>query len=463
VLAAHERFRLLIDLELRFDVLLAYNDAGPALKHHGAPALATVKVVGPEERARALAKGQSEPPDVRIKIDADRWGARSFRARAAVLAHELYHVLPVTKKGKLSVERDAYGRPRLKLIPDDWSYTGFAEVAAWYGEDSAEVRSYKALGEILSQGSLSFMAEDGATLSDKPAAPPPAPRTTAEARAGVLGDALLALISLGGYTPEEAAGAIERLDPAAACRCETVAEVVELVALARVDAEDARPSRGKKARAVDAMLSAGMDAAEARRREVNDTFPPPAPVANFPTPDAFQAGEPPVEARGSQKDGDDAPASVRVCNRCDTPRAGSVGVCPNCKSPEFRLGDAAAAAALAAVETVTTARPKRARKPKPEPETVAIEGPAGLFCVHPNNCKNAHYAVRAASLAGAILFAKAAHKAVKVVPDAGQVAKFGLKIQATVDARGNLLDGPDKPEAYERPAARTKPRTAARG
>ena len=157
VLSFHDRFTPIVDAGVRFDLLMASNDNGNPLKHHGSVAAAMIKIVGPEERARVLARGETDPPDLRIKIDAGRWGRLTDRQRMALLAHELYHVELVTKPNSVILKRDAYDRPVIKLIPDDWTINGFVEVASWYGEDAAERRSYKGVGELLAQKTFGFV------------------------------------------------------------------------------------------------------------------------------------------------------------------------------------------------------------------------------------------------------------------------------------------------------------------
>ena len=151
VIERHGMFAPIATHDVRVEILMAWSDKGAAVKVHGAPALASIKVVSGEERARG-------GPDLRIKIDSFRFGQLSARSREAVIAHELYHVR--FKHHGSDVERDIYGRPIVRLIPDDWCINGFRRVAEWYGEDSVERISYGRLGEILGQKSLPFDEEE---------------------------------------------------------------------------------------------------------------------------------------------------------------------------------------------------------------------------------------------------------------------------------------------------------------
>ncbi len=158
VISRHERFSDLRKFGVVIEVLMAWSDNDQPIKHHGAVAIASVKVVGGEERANG-------GPDVRIKIDAKRYLALGKASREAVFAHELYHI-EVQYSGGDGVKRDPYGRPVIKTIPDDWTINGFQEVAEWYGEASIERRSYQAVGGLLEQRRL--FPSEGSTTEVEP-------------------------------------------------------------------------------------------------------------------------------------------------------------------------------------------------------------------------------------------------------------------------------------------------------
>jgi hypothetical protein len=173
--ALAKRFPQLEDEELNIEVLAAtHPDGGPAVKHHGSPALAVIKVVKPEERSTG-------GPDLRIVVDLARYAKLNRRSQEALFAHELFHVqVAKTKQGK--TKRDPYGRPVTRLRPDDWSITGFKEVADWYGEDSIEHRSYRVLGEALRQSLFEFFSRDpDADPESDVVAPPTIPARIAAA------------------------------------------------------------------------------------------------------------------------------------------------------------------------------------------------------------------------------------------------------------------------------------------
>ena len=171
VIERHAMFAQLVTHELKIEVLMAWSDKGSAVKVHGAPAIASIKAVSGEERSRG-------GPDVRIKVDAFKFNSLPAESREAVFAHELYHIRLKPNGG--DVERDTYGRPVVRLIPDDWCINGFQRVAEWYGEHSVERIGYRRLGEILGQKSLPL-----GEAADEPAAADEKVDVDAELTAGV--------------------------------------------------------------------------------------------------------------------------------------------------------------------------------------------------------------------------------------------------------------------------------------
>jgi hypothetical protein len=143
----HDRFAEITDSETKIDVLMVWADNDKPIKVHGATATAKIQVIKGDRRVR----GES---DLEILVDAKRYGALKARSREAMFAHELYHIEYNHGGDGESVKLDVYGRPDVHLIPDDYTINGFKTVADWYGDDSLEVRSHRAVGEILSQGTL---------------------------------------------------------------------------------------------------------------------------------------------------------------------------------------------------------------------------------------------------------------------------------------------------------------------
>lgn len=152
VLDRHDRFRPLLDAEAIIEVVMAYSDGNHALPRK---ATADIKQIPAIERAKGAG-------DFRIRIDAGKWAKLCVRPRRcdALFAHELTHLqlqrLGTDGDGRGIYKRDVYGRLVATLIDDDWEINGFKWVAEEYGEDANERVAYRAVGELLSQGTLPF-------------------------------------------------------------------------------------------------------------------------------------------------------------------------------------------------------------------------------------------------------------------------------------------------------------------
>ena len=88
---------------------------GPALKLHGYPCAATVKILGIKERKAGL-------PDVRLELDADTWDERPAAEQRAILDDCLTRILV---EGE---ELDSADRPKLKQRKCDRHIEGFDEI-----------------------------------------------------------------------------------------------------------------------------------------------------------------------------------------------------------------------------------------------------------------------------------------------------------------------------------------------
>lgn len=104
--------------------------SGPAIKCHGYPAKAVVKINPLEKRVAGLA-------DAMILVDGDEWGEWTEEHRLAVFDHELEH-LELQKDEDDGVKLDDCGRPKLKLRLHDIVLEGFSEVAKRHGDASNE-------------------------------------------------------------------------------------------------------------------------------------------------------------------------------------------------------------------------------------------------------------------------------------------------------------------------------------
>lgn len=104
---------------------------GAALKLHGWPCAATVKITPLLQRVLGVA-------DVVITLDGDRWTHWSDGRKAAIIDHELHHV-GVTFNTADEPDTDDHGRPKLHTIHHDWQTGGFREIVERHGPDALEV------------------------------------------------------------------------------------------------------------------------------------------------------------------------------------------------------------------------------------------------------------------------------------------------------------------------------------
>lgn len=137
-------------------VIMAYStDGSPAVKHHGAPVLACIKVISAKDRTK-------KKIDAEILIDSRLWEKKDDEEHAATIDHELSHLERVEwSEKKLKSLReddpntpewklDCHGRPRLRTIPADFTPTdAFTAVIKRHGHKSVEVTGAKAYKEFV--------------------------------------------------------------------------------------------------------------------------------------------------------------------------------------------------------------------------------------------------------------------------------------------------------------------------
>lgn len=142
----HEDLR---DAQVRIACLFAFNDKGPAVKHGGYPVLACIRVVSLKDRV-------TKKHDAEVLIDHGAWEHLRYGQKVATLDHELSHLRlkniwrrqlldrdnRPTGQVETGWETDDLGRPKLQLVPGDWSAgDGFAKVVARHGADAIEFRN----------------------------------------------------------------------------------------------------------------------------------------------------------------------------------------------------------------------------------------------------------------------------------------------------------------------------------
>ena len=126
--------------EVSIDVLWVRGELmKPALKLHGVPAIAVVKITNLKDRAKGLS-------DVEITLDERVFTSYEPATQMAIIDHELEHLELVFKEG--SLERDDINRPKIRLRVHDHELGWFRNVAERHGENSIEVIQAKRLMDI---------------------------------------------------------------------------------------------------------------------------------------------------------------------------------------------------------------------------------------------------------------------------------------------------------------------------
>lgn len=151
---------------LTVDVLMAWNARGDAVKAHGYPALASIKINSLKERAAGRA-------DATMVIDGLAFQAMDDARRRSLIDHELQHLtLARPRKGETGIPTDDQGRPRLRMRRHDWQLGGFEAVARRHGEHAHEVRHIRALADEHGQLLFGFAEPDPAKASKAKKAKP---------------------------------------------------------------------------------------------------------------------------------------------------------------------------------------------------------------------------------------------------------------------------------------------------
>lgn len=135
---------------LTADLLYAESDNdNPAIRVHGDPAEACIKVNGLDQRVRGLA-------DVLVKIDKTNWDLLDEEERRALLWHEAHHVELKRDKQTNAVMLDDHGRPKVKLRRHDATLGLFRCVLDKFADKSPEHRQIEEMNATLSQKVFQF-------------------------------------------------------------------------------------------------------------------------------------------------------------------------------------------------------------------------------------------------------------------------------------------------------------------
>ncbi len=125
---------------------------GPAIKHAGVEVAGRIKVATARERVLAEVEAIME-------IDAEFWDTLVIESQAALIDHELEHlVILIDKEGV--TRRHPGNLPVLATQPDDWMLTGFRSVVDRHGAHALEAMAIRELYEGF-QMVFEFMGDGG--------------------------------------------------------------------------------------------------------------------------------------------------------------------------------------------------------------------------------------------------------------------------------------------------------------
>lgn len=142
----------LVEYKVRVGIIVAFarrdeldRPKGPAVKLHGYPCWATVKINSQKDRVEGK-------PDATVTIDGDRWDDLPEARQIAILDHECHHLVPTG-------ETDDCFRPKLEMRLHDIVIGGFSTIAERHGADSVEVETAEQIATAFGQLLFSFMRE----------------------------------------------------------------------------------------------------------------------------------------------------------------------------------------------------------------------------------------------------------------------------------------------------------------
>lgn len=147
----HELYQHKVNIAIIF--AMSSDEEGSALKHHGYPAAATVKIIALKDRV-------TKDHDAEMMIDAEFWKSSDDSKRIALIDHELSHLALKRKKPEKPrkgqpVEKDAdpqgeviyddLNRPALKTVKGDYNVgDGFMKVIQRHQTASVETDNLNA-------------------------------------------------------------------------------------------------------------------------------------------------------------------------------------------------------------------------------------------------------------------------------------------------------------------------------
>lgn len=140
--AMREYHRPLAEAGVRVDALMAHaardsetgEPKGPAIRLHGYPCYATIRITSQKERVAGLG-------DAMLTLDGDRWSDLTAEQQRALLDHELAHLVLVTEDGM--PQTDDCFRPKLRSRPHDAQLGIFWDVVERHQANALESVGYR--------------------------------------------------------------------------------------------------------------------------------------------------------------------------------------------------------------------------------------------------------------------------------------------------------------------------------
>lgn len=137
LMQANECYTPHLESEIKIDLVFAFCDRDDektplncALTKGGVRCLGIARKVSPKDRAKGMG-------DAEIALDADWWEEAEEKEKAALLDHELYHIIVQTNKAGDPIVDD-FGRPKLRMRKHDFEFGFFKAIAERHGRHSQE-------------------------------------------------------------------------------------------------------------------------------------------------------------------------------------------------------------------------------------------------------------------------------------------------------------------------------------
>ncbi len=116
---------------------------GTALTLHGRSCAAIVKRTTLLERTLGVG-------DVILQLDGDRWEKWSDERQAALIDHELAHII-IGRGDDGKVKLDDRGRPKISMRQHDWEFGGFTEIVRRHGSAAFEATAIQQVATHLAK------------------------------------------------------------------------------------------------------------------------------------------------------------------------------------------------------------------------------------------------------------------------------------------------------------------------